>query len=89
MGVSAEVGKNIRKSDKGGIRVIIKTVENVNSLAGCIVSGVSFRAKRECGGYSITFGEFKGQYIPESSAIILSNIVLNEDGKMPRGAKYA
>ncbi|AIQ17054.1 hypothetical protein H70357_10575 [Paenibacillus sp. FSL H7-0357] len=69
--------------------MIIKTVKNVNSPAGCIVSGVSFRAQRERGGYSITFGEFRGQYIPESSAIILSDVVLNEDGKIPRGQKYA
>ncbi|MEK4062183.1 MULTISPECIES: hypothetical protein [unclassified Paenibacillus] len=69
--------------------MIIKTVKNVNSPAGCIVSGVSFRAQRERSGYSITFGEFKGIYIPESSAIIISDLVLDEDGKIPRGQKYA
>ncbi|MDH6370569.1 hypothetical protein M2444_002349 [Paenibacillus sp. PastF-3] len=69
--------------------MIIKTIKNINSSAGSIVSGVSFRAQRERGGYNITFGEFKGQYIPATSAIILSDIVLDEDGKMPRGSRYA
>ncbi|MEK4187197.1 MULTISPECIES: hypothetical protein [unclassified Paenibacillus] len=69
--------------------MIIKTVKNINSPVGSIVSGVSFRAQREKNGYSITFGEFKGQYIPASSAIILSDIVHDEDGKMPRGSRYA
>lgn len=89
MGFGAEDSEGIRKSKEGGIRVIIKTVENVNSPAGCIVSGVSFRARREQGGYSITFGELRGQFIPRESAIILSDIVLDQDGKMPRGSKYA
>ncbi|ASA25410.1 hypothetical protein [Paenibacillus donghaensis] len=69
--------------------MIIKTVENISSEVGCIVSGVSFRAQRERGGYSITFGEFRGQFIPAESAIILSDIVLNEDGKIPRNGRYA
>lgn len=69
--------------------MIIKTVKNINSAAGSIVSGVSFRAQRERNGYSITSGEFKGIFVPEASAIILSNVVLNDDGKIPRGQKYA
>lgn len=69
--------------------MIIKTMKNINSPAGCIVSGVSFRAQHERNGFKITFGEFKGQYIPADSAIILSNIVLDEDGKIPRGQRYA
>ncbi|WP_379136027.1 hypothetical protein [Paenibacillus sp. sgz500958] len=69
--------------------MIIKTMKNINSPAGCIVSGVSFRANREKNGYKINSGEFKGIFIPETSAIILSDVVLNEDGRIPRGKKYA
>lgn len=69
--------------------MIIKTVKNINSGAGCIVSGVSFRAQRERNGYRFTSGELKGIFVPEASAIILSDVVLNEEGRIPRGQKYA
>lgn len=69
--------------------MIIKTMKNIYSPAGCIVSGVSFRAQHVKNGYKINSGEFKGQFIAEDAAIILSNIVLDEDGKIPRGQRYA
>lgn len=69
--------------------MIIKTVKNIYSETGCIVSGVSFRAQRERGGYKINSGEFKGLFIPIDSAIILSDIILTDSGKIPRGQKYA
>lgn len=69
--------------------MIIKTVKTIHSPVGCIVSGVSFRAQRENKGYKINSGEFSGQYIPAESAIILSNLVLDEDGRIPRGQRYA
>ncbi|OMF28320.1 hypothetical protein [Paenibacillus sp. FSL H8-0259] len=69
--------------------MIIKTVKNVNSPAGCIVSGVSFRAQRDHNGFKITFGEFKDQYITNDAAIIISDLVLDQGGKIPRGQKYA
>jgi hypothetical protein len=89
VGIGAEDSKYIRKSEKGGIKVIIKTVKNINSPAGCIVSGVSFRAQHEGNGFKVTFGEFKGQYISNDAAIIISDLVLDKDGKIPRGQKYA
>lgn len=69
--------------------MIIKTIKNINTPVGCIVSGVSFRAQRERMGYKINIGEFKGQFITEDAAIILSDLVLDEDGRIPRGHKYA
>lgn len=69
--------------------MIVKTIKNIYSPAGCIISGVSLRAQREGEGYKVNNGEFKGQYIPAASAIILSNIVLNDEGRIPRGQRYA
>lgn len=69
--------------------MIIKTIKNIASPFGTIVSGASFRALREKKGYRINSGEYSGTHVQQSSAIVLSDVVRNEDGSMPRGSKYA
>jgi predicted membrane protein len=69
--------------------VIVKTIRNIDSKMGCVVSGASFRAQREGIGFKVNSGEFKGLFIPSEAAIVLSDIVLDDEGRIPRGKRYA
>ncbi|MEK5417047.1 hypothetical protein [Paenibacillus sp. FSL L8-0708] len=69
--------------------MIIKTTDTLTTPRGTIVSGASFRAVRDKVGFRINSGEYSGIGVPESSAIILSNVVLDEDGKIPRNGRFA
>lgn len=69
--------------------MIVKTIRNIDSAMGCVVSGASFRAQREGVGFKVNIGEFKGLFIPAEAAIVLSDIVLNDEGRIPRGQRYA
>lgn len=68
--------------------MIIKTTENLSSPFGSIVSGASFRARRERDGYCITLGEFTGTYVPDNSAMVLSDVQTEPDGRRRRGSRY-
>lgn len=68
--------------------MIIKTTQDLSTSYGRIVSGVSFRAQKERDGFKITLGEFNGIHVPSKSAIILSDVKLDENGNRKRGSRY-
>lgn len=68
--------------------MIIKTTQDLSTSYGRIVSGVSFRAQKERDGFKVTLGEYNGIHIPGNSAIILSDVKLDENGNRKRGARY-
>lgn len=68
--------------------MIIKTTQSLTASTGHIVSGVSFRAKRERDGYLINSGEHSGIFVPGSAAFILSDLQLEPDGRRRRGSRY-
>lgn len=68
--------------------MIIKTTINLNPPTGTIVSGVSFRAKRERDGYRINSGEHTGLFVPASAAFVLEDIEYSEDGRKRKSNSY-
>jgi hypothetical protein len=68
--------------------MIIKTTQSLTAATGHIVSGVSFRAKRERDGYRITLGEHSGIFVPGTAAFVLSDQQPDENGNRRRGTRY-
>ncbi|WP_341348616.1 hypothetical protein [Paenibacillus sp. FSL H3-0469] len=67
--------------------MIIKTTQSLTAATGHIVSGVSFRAKRERDGYRINLGEHSGIFVPGNAAFILSDLQDEPDGRRRRGTR--
>ncbi|WP_375104071.1 hypothetical protein ACDZ28_04090 [Paenibacillus sp. RS8] len=68
--------------------MIIKTTQNLSAPSGSIVSGVTFRAIRERDGYRINSGEHNGIYVPDTCAMVLSDVQVDENGNRKRGSRY-
>lgn len=68
--------------------MVIKTTQNIASPSGAIVSGTSFRAKRERDGYRINSGEHSGLFVPNHSAFVIFDFALETDGRSRRGKAY-